>query len=420
MWSVKCQNSSVPPDLQTMPIVFMIDSGSYILQFPLMVSVIRGSLPALIVSLEEVKSTFYNGRAEDISQSIFNVKFALTLSLLCDVYLVFGHISEGLQVRDLYYYIALNESLFQKVSTLPHMRYDNFLSQVKKLETMSLNADMKDCPCSPHRLSSNKESTYTQAQKMEALNQCKWPKLHGDIASLKETGKIHHIIQGQLVADPVRDTRIGKSKRSAQKLLNEENIISTIVTRAEKLSGHIASKLKVKVYRKEDLQVIQNCRILLGATDLMTSISVQGDQGGHATVSNLTWKRFKESAINVDPSITERIKVEDFKGEYRRYCRRLEMISRDSSSHKLSDMEVFERFLKEEALYEGLETVFSVMVKAGLLISVESVVESWISVMEHHASQRRRLGEAMIHEQMVIAINGPELEHYDSILKVFF
>ena len=33
------------------------------------------------------------------------------------------------------------------------------------------------------------------------------------------------------------------------------------------------------------------------------------------------------------------------------------------------------------------------MVRAALLISVESVVETWISTMEHHAFQRRTLGE---------------------------
>ena len=80
-------------------------------------------------------------------------------------------------------------------------------------------------------------------------------------------------------------------------------------------------------------------------------------------------------------------------------------------------MEVLERFLAEEQLFSDIETVLSVMVQAGLLISVESVVESWISIMEHHASQRRYVSDTTLNEEMVIAVNGPELVHCDSIVK---
>ena len=83
-------------------------------------------------------------------------------------------------------------------------------------------------------------------------------------------------------------------------------------------------------------------------------------------------------------------------------------------------MELLEFFLHPDnnQLYKDVEIILSVMARAALLISVESVVESWISVMEHHASQRRTLGEMMLHEEMVIAINGPLLVHCDSIVKV--
>ena len=50
-------------------------------------------------------------------------------------------------------------------------------------------------------------------------------------------------------------------------------------------------------------------------------------------------------------------------------------------------MELLELFLHPDTqnLYENIEAVLSVMARAYLLISVESVVESGISVMEHHA-----------------------------------
>ena len=87
---------------------------------------------------------------------------------------------------------------------------------------------------------------------------------------------------------------------------------------------------------------------------------------------------------------------------------------------KFSDMELLELTLMPEnkEIYGGVESVVSVMVRASLVISVESVVESWISILEHHSSQRRNIGELLLHEEMVIAINGPSLEHCDSVCKV--
>ena len=58
---------------------------------------------------------------------------------------------------------------------------------------------------------------------------------------------------------------------------------------------------------------------------------------------------------------------------------------------ELSDKDLLEIFLQPENvhLYQDIETVMSVMVKAALLISVET----WISTMEHHSSQRRTMGD---------------------------
>ena len=45
------------------------------------------------------------------------------------------------------------------------------------------------------------------------------------------------------------------------------------------------------------------------------------------------------------------------------------------------------------------------------------MVESWISVMEHHSSQQRNLGQDRLEEEMVIANCGPELVNCDSIVQ---
>jgi hypothetical protein len=90
---------------------------------------------------------------------------------------------------------------------------------------------------------------------------CSWPCLHSDIATLKETGKIVHVLQGKLVADPLRDTRIGRRQREANKLLNEDDIIRAVEVRATNIVTHLSSKLEEKVYNEKDIDVIKNTQL---------------------------------------------------------------------------------------------------------------------------------------------------------------
>ena len=174
--------------------------------------------------------------------------------------------------------------------------------------------------------------------------------------------------------------------------------------------------MEEKVYREEDIKIIKNTRVVLEAKNLMNSVIARGA----STVSNLTWSRFQGSCVVIDPSLLDRVTEEELKAQYREYVRRLESLAKELAKRELSDMELLEVFLDpaNKDLYTDIESVMSVMVRASLLISVESVVESWISVMEHHASQTRSLGEMLLHEEMVIAITGPSLAHCDSVFQV--
>ena len=52
-----------------------------------------------------------------------------------------------------------------------------------------------------------------------------------------------------------------------------------------------------------------------------------------------------------------------------------------------------------------------VMCQACTFKSVESVVESWISKLEHHSSKQRGLSESSIQKEMMISCNGPPPQH---------
>ena len=306
--------------------------------------------------------------------------------------------------------------MFQKVSTLPHTRYDQFKELLEDYKEMICHVDIKLCPCSTFRNIEAGDFSISDDHKEDAALVCSWPTFHSDIATLKETGKIVHVIQGQLVSDPLKDTRIGRRKREATKLLEEDDIVKIVEKRASDIVEHLSSRLEAKVYREKDFKVIKNTRVLLGARNLMLSVVSKGAP----TISNLTWGKFFGSSVEVDPQLLERTSEEEYRLQYREYVKRLESIARDPASRELSDMELLELFLDPENkdLHKDIEVVMSVMVRGALLISVESVVESWISKMEHHASQRRTLGEMLLHEEMVISINGPSPAHCDSIAQV--
>ena len=215
------------------------------------------------------------------------------------------------------------------------------------------------------------------------------------------------------MADPLKDTRIGGRKKEATKLLNGDDIIKAVERRATDLVSHLSSRLEDKVYREKDVKMIKHTRVLLSSRNLMLSVVARGA----TTVSNLTWEKFLASSQEVDPTLLERTSKEEYRIQFREYVRRLETVARDPTKRELSDMELLELFLQPEHahLYQDIETVMSVMVRAALIISVESILESWISTMEDHSSQRRTMGEILLHEEMVISVNGPKLVHCDSI-----
>ena len=67
-------------------------------------------------------------------------------------------------------------------------------------------------------------------------------------------------------------------------------------------------------------------------------------------------------------------------------------------------------------MFKGCEAVIGILVQVAAMKSVESVVESWISVLEHHSSKSRPLSEDIIETEMSVAINGPAVQHSKSVV----
>ena len=57
------------------------------------------------------------------------------------------------------------------------------------------------------------------------------------------------------------------------------------------------------------------------------------------------------------------------------------------------------------------------MATAGLLMGLESIVETWVSIIESHSTKTRNLSQKRLEEEAMIAINGPEVVHCDEVVK---
>ena len=64
-----------------------------------------------------------------------------------------------------------------------------------------------------------------------------------------------------------------------------------------------------------------------------------------------------------------------------------------------------------------MKSLIIVVVQACVITSVESVVESWISVLEHHANKSRNLSYESIQHELMIALNGPLSQHCTPVVE---
>ena len=88
------------------------------------------------------------------------------------------------------------------------------------------------------------------------------------------------------------------------------------------------------------------------------------------------------------------------------------------NSSEFSSMKLLQLMLETAGeRYVDCESIMDILTRAAVTKSVESVVESWISVLEYHANKRRQLGDDRIHDEMHLAINGPEPAHSDPLVQ---
>ena len=58
-----------------------------------------------------------------------------------------------------------------------------------------------------------------------------------------------------------------------------------------------------------------------------------------------------------------------------------------------------------------------ILARAGRAKGLETVVETWVSVLENHASSHSNLDQNMLIGEGMLAINGPEIVYCDTVVR---
>ena len=217
---------------------------------------------------------------------------------------------------------------------------------------------------------------------------------------------------GQLSSEAVR-TRAGNSQNQQSQLLGQTGIIDKCIERSTLIVNYLETNLRKDVYSEEDLKMIKHIKVVLDLKGLMAKVTVRGP----AQVAQVSSGKFLESCEYIDCEYEEKCEEIELRIQYRRFLEQLQDISNLEDSEKFTSMQIFILLLNtKEKRWQNIEGIMDILVRAALMKSVEAVVESWVSVLEHHSSKTRGLGDDAVKTEMMISINGPEIQHCDPIV----
>ena len=175
-------------------------------------------------------------------------------------------------------------------------------------------------------------------------------------------------------------------------------------------------KLKCNVYDEDDLKVLKKVRFLTDLKGLLIKVKARGV----IIISSLQGQTFVDYAKSVCHTIND-IPTDSLKLQYKLFLNKLNDCYQNVTQgdlDKLTSMEIIQTFLNSKFNhFEGIELVMHAICSASVIMSVESVVESIVSMYENRQSKFRNLGEDQGNNEMMIAVNGPNIAHADHILE---
>ena len=345
--------------------------------------------PALLTTLEDVQLSNAGGNSKErekahdastLKSSIANKKFCLYLSGLCDVYSVFGN--------------AVN--ILQTVNMLPHEKYHKF--------NLCINAfnDMVD--------------TISNHQSDKCKNKCQWQTYHKDLEKLLCSGKYRGISIVEDDSEGRREKITRYYEKKNEEKSNQPKAQTVVECNLIKFIQQLHDKLKNNVYDEDDVAMINKIECLANLKDTILKLKARGV----TIVAATEGEKFLKNAKSLCHTIEE-IPDNILKMQHNLFLKKLLEIYNTMSQDELNEIksiDVIKRFLsKNEKLYEGIEFIMHSISAACVAISVESIVESVVSIYETRQTKSRTLSDDRANYEMQIGYNGPDLAKADTMLK---
>jgi hypothetical protein len=244
--------------------------------------------------------------------------------------------------------------------------------------------------------------------------ECSWPLLHKHLREWNEKKTFRSVMMANLDSDQQRPgLRSGTQEIRELQQLGEAGIIESVTTRCTDVCGYLHEGLD-EVYNEEDLEMIGHIRTVL---DLQKILELVRDMGAAAAAQRMT-RKFMTAAEHIDPNYEDRCAEDEMRAQHQAFLRSLADVVKMKNSETLTSMQIMVLMMNTDGKrYLGCEAVMDILCKAAAMKSVESIVESWISVLEHHSNKSRNLKAETIETEMHVAINGPLLQHCDQIVE---
>jgi hypothetical protein len=379
----------------------------------------REIVPALLATMEEVRLEYAGAgggsegsekvqKAQNLMRRVYNVTFLLSNSALVDIYSIYSFISNNFQVVDM----------------LVFERLDNFETSLAKLKGMMTSLKLDDCCCSVYF--NYKEGQYVEDEendledvdgsqnkkKQEQIMKeiCQWPVLHADIREMMVQSMYRGVVVGCL-GEEGSQTRAGNQQTQRMLVLDLVKVVDMVLNRASSVITFLHKHL-LNVYSGTEVIIINDIRRLL---DLKTTIHAV-ERSGAANYSTVSFRGWAAAARNLEPDLFARISEAELKSQYRLFMGKLEELMPTTSN--LDNAQIFGLFINSAlGHYINIQSVLGILANASVVMGLESVVESWVSVLEHHNNPRRFLSQSRLEEEGMVAINGPIEVHSNSVVQ---
>ena len=258
---------------------------------------------------------------------------------------------------------------------------------------------------------------FTVIDKKETqLEYCLFPNAHQDLREIRELGSYRGLPVGSLLPAPVHSgTRIGRRQGQINVLLNKESIIKDVEVKITNLMKHLKDKLSAKVFTPRTSTMIEHTRTILDMQTLIRKLAARSP----SDLANMNYQSYRNASIVVEPNLfIDVVEEGEFRVQFREFLKKLKVwMEENPKLAKLDSLGIISKLFEGTEFFNNIEAIMAVMARAMVIIGIESVVESWVSVMESHDSKNRPLGEEMILTETSVSLNGPNPVNCDSVVE---